>query len=127
MQKDDATWLNISYAVFALLVGYVAFKLVETVGIEFGWEERYASWFPNVRIAIAAVVGVVSAVLLRRSQERHQYYLSAIAELRKVTWPSLDDTRRMTIIVCVFVGIFALILAGFDLVWARALDIILPA
>jgi len=42
-----------------------------------------------------------------------------------VTWPSMPDTRRMTLIVCVVVGIFAVILAVFDLVWAKILGLLI--
>jgi preprotein translocase subunit SecE len=68
---------------------------------------------------------VAAAFYLGSNKERHEYFLAAIGELRKVTWPSMPDTRRMTLIVCVVVGIFAVILAIFDFVWAKMLGLLI--
>jgi len=45
--------------------------------------------------------------------------------MHKVSWPSWDDTKRMTTIVCVVVFVFAVILAIFDYAWANALKILI--
>ena len=50
---------------------------------------------------------------LKSDKERDEYFLQAIAELRKVTWPSVAETKQKTIVVCVVVGVFAVILCGF--------------
>ncbi len=124
MGKDDATWLNGAYVVFLLLIAYVVFKAVELAGIQTGWGERY-EWFGYAAKALALVGGVAATWALRQDAERHEYFLSSIAELRKVTWPNWNDTKRMTVVVCVVVGIFAVIVGVFDLVWAKALKILL--
>ena len=46
MQKDDATWLKLSY-VCALLSSFVMWKLFQTLGIQFNWLDKY-SWFKVV-------------------------------------------------------------------------------
>jgi preprotein translocase SecE subunit len=125
MQKDDATWLNVAYVCFLLLISFVAYKLIETVGIQFDWTERYDEWFPTASTIAAVVIGVGGTWWLRADKERHEYFLASIAELRKVTWPSWADIKRMTLIVCVVVVIFAVILAIFDIIWARALKMLL--
>ena len=62
---------------------------------------------------------------LKADKDRDDYFLQAIAELRKVTWPSVAETKQKTIVVCVVVGVFAVILAVFDLVWTKALGLLL--
>jgi preprotein translocase SecE subunit len=121
MPKDDSTWLNICYVAVAAFSAYVFFAAIETVGIETGWRERYFEWYPMVGTLSSLVLGAVAAVWLRWNSERHEYFLSAIAELRKVSWPSVEDTKKMTIIVVVVCGVFAVILAVFDIVWGRIL------
>jgi preprotein translocase subunit SecE len=37
----------------------------------------------------------------------------------------MDDTRKMTMIVCVVVVIFSIILTVFDVVWARLLKLLI--
>ena len=126
MGKDDGTWLNICYLAFAAVVAYFCYKAVGTFGVQFGWLERYDSWFPMAQNISAIVVGGGTALWLRADMDRREYHLAAIGEVRKVTWPTLPATKKMTIIVVIVVAIFAVILAVFDLVWAKVLQLILP-
>lgn len=120
MQKDDATWLKIAYATFAILVGYTLNKAMGTLGLETGYAQRY-TWFQPLGLAVSVVGAILVTWYLKSNQERHEYFLASIGEIRKVTWPNFIDTRRLTIVVCVVVGIFALILFIFDFVWAEIL------
>jgi preprotein translocase SecE subunit len=124
MQKDDATWLRVAYAVFALLTGYFIYKAFELVGIQMGYVERFG-WFNSAASVAGLVLGGAIGFWLASSPERHEYFLSSIAELRKVAWPKWPDVKRMTIVVCVVVGIFAVIVSVFDIIWARALKLLI--
>ena len=124
MEKDDATWLNIFYVACAFISAFVFWKAIEMLGIQMNWIERY-SWFKIAQNLVAVGLGVGSALVFRANKERHEYMLASIGELRKVTWPSMPDTRKMTIIVCWVVGIFALVLAGFDWIWGKILGLLL--
>jgi len=86
MSKDDATWLNVAYVVFLVLAAYVGFKAIETLGLQTGWVERF-EWFSIVSTLGGVVIGIIATVIVRTDAERHEYLLSSIAELRKVTWP----------------------------------------
>ena len=55
--KDDATWLNICYIVFAMIVAYIVYKAAYTVGLQFGFVERYDEWFPLVSRVCSIVAG----------------------------------------------------------------------
>jgi preprotein translocase SecE subunit len=124
MSKDDAAWLNVAYVVFFVLSSFVFFKAVETLGVQTGWSERF-DWYAAAQVVLGLVLGVSVTFYLRQDGTRHEYFLASIGELRKVTWPSWPDTKRMTIVVCVVVGIFAVIVSLFDLVWAKALKLLL--
>ena len=126
MTKDDATWLNICYIVFAMIVAYIVYKAAYTVGLQFGFVERYDEWFPLVSRVCSIVAGGGAALWLRSDEERREYHVSAIGEIRKVTWPSIPDTKRMTIVVVIVVAIFSVILTVFDVVWSKILQAILP-
>lgn len=125
MSKDDATWLNVVYLVFGILVAYIIHQTFTLVGVQTGWSERYDLWWPYAANAGAVFFGLIGVFLLRRNQERHEYMLAAIGELRKVTWPSADDTKKMTIIVVVVVAIFGALLAAMDLVFGKAISLLL--
>jgi preprotein translocase SecE subunit len=126
MSKDDKTWLNICYAGFFIVVAYFVHKAVFTLGVQLGWTEKYDEWYSLVNNVTCVVLSGGITFWLQRSSVRHEYYLSAIGEIRKVTWPSIPDTKKMTIIVAVVVGIFSVILSAFDVAWSRILQLFLP-
>jgi preprotein translocase subunit SecE len=120
MSKDDATWLRVAYAAFGLLMYYVFYKALETVGIQTGWGERF-EWFAYAETLGGIALAVACTWYLMMDKERHDYLLASVGELRKVTWPTWADTKRMTVIVGIVVGIFAVILGAFDFVWSQIL------
>lgn len=124
MGKDDATWLNVSYVIFMFLSAYVFYKAIEMVGIQFALVERY-DWFTFAATGLSVVAGAGVMIALRSGSERNEYYLASIGELRKVTWPSWADTKRMTIVVAVVVGFFSAVLSVFDVVWSRLLKMLI--
>ena len=64
----------------------------------FAEKDRKAFLFTNVvdskgkHYDIPVVVGALAAFGLRADKDRHEYLLQSVAELRKVTWPSWNDT-----------------------------------
>lgn len=125
MNKDDSYWLKVAYVIFAAIAGYTMYKATGTLGIQMGWSDRYDAWYQTAGTAFSVVFALLATWYLAHDKERGAYFLAAIGELRKVTWPSMPDTRRMTLIVCVVVGIFAAILAVFDLIWAKLFAMLL--
>ncbi|HEY6105777.1 MAG TPA: preprotein translocase subunit SecE, partial [Anaeromyxobacteraceae bacterium] len=62
----------------------------------------------------AAVAGVVAW----RTPRLHATSLEVAGELKKVTWPSLRETRAATLAVIAATFVAAAILGMFDYVWA---------
>ena len=118
MGKDDNTYLNLFYVFCGLVVAYIGWEAINFVGVQMNWLEKHDSWYPLFNTFSAIVIGVAFVFYLKSDKERHQHFLDSVAELRKVTWPSADDTRKMTTVVVIVVGIFAALLALFDLGWA---------
>ena len=125
MQKDDSTWLQIALSVWTLLTAFVFWKLFVVIGLKAGWIERFEVGFRIGSIAVAMLCGVVATLVLARNTERHDYLLASVGELRKVHWPDWENTKKLTIIVCVVVGIMSAILTVFDMAWAKILKAIL--
>lgn len=125
MQKDDSTWLNVALAGFALCIALVAWQGMTALSINLGWTDKFEAWLPAAIVVGSLAVGGLSAMWLNADAERHEYFLACIAELRKVSWPSMDDTRKMTLIVCVVVVIFSAILTVFDVAWAKLLRLLI--
>jgi len=125
MTKDEGYWLNVAYVVCALVGSFLCFKLFETVGIETGWGEKHIEWYPTVSILAGFVIGAYFTWVYAKKTGRREHHLNVIKELTKVTWPSADDTKRMTWVVVVVVAFFAAVLALFDMGWSWVLKQIL--
>lgn len=125
MAKDDAWWLRTFYILFVLFASFVSWKFVQTIGVNTNWMERYDDWWGTGAFVVSCAMGAAATTFLAGNKDRNEYLLASIGELRKVTWPSMVDTRRMTLIVCIVVGVFAVILAIFDFAWAKVLGLLL--
>ena len=119
MNKDDSYWLRVAYLAFATIVAYTTWKASGTLGVNTGWADRFEDWYPTVAGIGSVLIAAGATYYLAHSRERHDYFLAAISELRKVEWPTALDTRRMSTVVIIVVGIFAVILAVFDFIWAK--------
>ena len=53
-----------------------------------------------------------------------QYFIESWSELKKVTWPTRDHVRNLTILVFVISGIFGVYIGLWDLLWTTALRFI---
>ena len=111
MTKDDKFWVNAAYVAFALIIAYVGFKAIYTVGIQFGWLERYDTWYPMASNIGAVVIGLGAVFWLKSSTDRTEYHIAAVGELKKVTWPGKKEIIASTVIVLI-VGIFLMLYIG---------------
>ena len=50
-----------------------------------------------------------------------QYFIESWSELKKVTWPTREHVRNLTILVFVISAIFGVYIGVWDLVWRTAL------
>lgn len=85
------------------------------------------SYFSQVALALRAAVGIVAfivilAIIAVTSQGKKAWVFikGARTELRKVVWPTRQETIQTTIVVVIMVLITALILWGLDslFIWA---------
>ncbi len=83
-----------------------------------------ATWLRWVAVAAGLVVAAVVLAFSRYGSEFNQFVTSARIELRKIVWPSREETGKTTLIVFIFVAIAGFFFWGLDLLlsWAtRAL------
>lgn len=75
--------------------------------------------------AIAAVLTGGLVWYLYRRKDFFSLLSEVVIELKKVTWPSWDETKRSTVIVIVFTLLLSLFLAGSDQIWRFLTDMLL--
>jgi preprotein translocase subunit SecE len=126
---DVSRWVTVTYISIAIL----AFVIFDKT---FKWIWQATEALTEIAIvgshitlttfiAVAATAGLVS--WLYRKKEYYAYISEVVIELKKVTWPSISETKRATLIVIVFSILLSLYLWGMDQVWKRVTDFILSA
>jgi preprotein translocase SecE subunit len=53
-----------------------------------------------------------------------RYLTESYSELKKVTWPTREHVRNLTILVFIISGIFGLYIGFFDLIWRQVFVVI---
>ena len=126
MAADKATGIEpkrivvIFFVLAALALGVFAQKLLGLVFTYARWNDPAVlgeDWTLTALLgfAIAAVVAVVTW----RTPKAHTVSLEIAGELKKVTWPTMRETRAATVAVLIATFSAAVILGVFDYVWAK--------
>ncbi len=76
-----------------------------------------AEWVASPVDILSAVMGIITFVVLLKNEKANSFTNEVITELGKVTWPNKKETVLSTGVVSVLVGICAMILFGFDMMW----------
>ena len=100
------------------IVKYVVALLLVAAGLfAFYWFE--GQWPGGVRV-LAVIAGLVAGaavfLLTAKGADTRDFLSESRFELRKVVWPTRQETMRTTWIVMLVVVIISLLLGGFDLV-----------
>ena len=53
-----------------------------------------------------------------------RYFSESYSELKKVTWPTREHVRNLTVLVFLISAVFGVYIGFFDLVWSRVLRFI---
>jgi preprotein translocase subunit SecE len=118
----DRKWTYLMFAVGGLLLAY----LLTRSGF-WAWEYLATSDFAGdyvgkpkellIDLFGFGVAGIVTAVALR-NERLVELANEVTAELRKVTWPTREETFAATIVVIVTVIVASIFLGLFDLLWS---------
>jgi preprotein translocase subunit SecE len=111
-------------AIFYVLAAIALAKFLETV---VGMIFSYARWNDatvlvegwNVSTVVGFAVAAIVAVVAWRIPRTQAVSLEVALELKRVTWPSLRETRAATLAVVVASFIAAVVLGIFDFIWLR--------
>lgn len=76
------------------------------------------------RIGRLPVIGALSRIG-DRDGAFQRFVRDTRSELRKVTWPTREQTMNLTVIVCIVSGIVGILLGGIDLLFAQLFRLLL--
>ena len=108
----------IAYVLAAIAAGFFLEKIasIAFTYLRVNDSEVFGGW--SLSTIIGFVAAAVIAVVVWRIPRTQAVSLEVALELRRVTWPTLRETRAATIAVIVASAIAAVILGVFDMVWS---------
>ncbi len=108
----------IFYAVAALAVGMFLQKVLELSFGAAGINDFTVVGDWTLSTVLGFVIAVAAAIVTWRVPKTQRISMEIALELRRVTWPSMRETRASTIAVIVASFVAAAILGVFDLIWS---------
>jgi preprotein translocase subunit SecE len=108
----------IFYVAAALALGMFLEKVLEISFAAAGVNDFVVVSDWTLSTVLGFVVAVVAAVVVWRVPKTQRVSMEIALELRRVTWPSLRETRASTIAVIIASFVAAVILGMFDLAWS---------
>jgi len=122
---DPKRLVAIFYVLAALALGVFLQKVVGVVFSYVRWNDRQVLGDLTIQdLAEYAcfAISAVAAVVAWRTPRAQTVSLEVANELKKVTWPSLRETRAATVAVVVATFVAAAILGLFDFAWGSLGD-----
>ena len=112
-------WVNLVFAGIAILAFVIFDKAAKWLWVELKPTVDYAILGSYITLTtfIGLVLALLLTVILYRAPGVFSYLSEVVAELKKVTWPTLDETKRSTVIVIVFTLLLSAYLAVADWIW----------
>lgn len=123
MDNTNSKIITVSFVVASAIIGFTVGLLIDVFASSFGAVARLTNT-DLVRHGVPVVVGVGLFAYLQFTPKMVTWADEVVSEIRKIVWPSLQDTRFMTIVVCVMVLISSLIISTFDMVSAYVINVV---
>ena len=106
------------FIVAGVLAGvFVRYLALGVLGVV-GREDPMVLMVPATVLA-AGVIGIATTLILLRTESASAFTDSVVAELKRVTWPSREETISNTGIVVGAAVFFATLLSAYDFLWMK--------
>jgi preprotein translocase subunit SecE len=124
MESQHQKWVNVSYLVLAILLGYIVFSVSGKAVAAYDLEAQFKSIDLILR-GLSTLAGALLFLGLYRSDRANQFMNEVVVELSRVTWPTQKDTASATMIVIVMVVISGMVLGLLDYFWTQIMKWVL--
>ena len=105
-------WVHLMFFGGGAVVAYVLIQAVD-------WVWGYWAKPPELYVDAIALSAAATATLIAWKHPTVFSLASEVAlELKKVTWPTRQETKWATVVVLITVAIAAIILSLYDIVWS---------
>jgi preprotein translocase subunit SecE len=110
----------IFYVLAALALGVFAQKILGLVFSYARWNDPAVfgeDW--TLTSILGFAIAAIAAIVTWRAPRANAVSFEVAGELKKVTWPTLRETRAATVAVVIATFAAAVVLGVFDYVWAK--------
>ena len=107
------------------MTGFFVESAINEVVNSAHWENPSLLGIISASALVAIVSGIVTFFALLRTRAATSFTDSVVSELLKVAWPTREETTNNTMIVIGATLFFAILLAVYDLAWAKLTGIFL--
>lgn len=122
MENSNSKIITISFMAAGILLGIVAFVLIESAAaVATGATGRFLSQ-EFVRHGVPVGLGLIAFFVLQFNKKVLAWADEVVSELRKIHWPTRRDTTNLTIMVCVMLLISGGVLGLFDVLAGSFID-----
>lgn len=105
---------------------YVLALLIAAAGVAvFYMMPQWSGVIRGLLVAIGFGLALVVFGLTAKGREAREFFSDSLFELRKVVWPTREESYRITGMVLVVVLLISLILSGFDFVISWLIKLLL--
>ena len=123
MEKSYNKIITVSFIVTAILAGYVVSVLIKVL----------SAWGTFARISnndlvshgVPVAFGAIFFFYMILNTKIRTWAGEVALEISKIVWPTVKDTKALTIVVCLIVLLAALIFWMFDVVSSQLIEFIL--
>lgn len=122
---SNQRYVLLSFVVGAVLVGLTVQAAANSAFLQFAWPDRRLLGVLNTTSAIALLSGLVTFVALLRNHKAVSFTDEVVGELRRVTWPTREETVRAATTVVLTTLFVAGLLGAYDFVWKNLADLVL--
>jgi len=116
--EQPRRYVVIFYALAAVVLGFFAERVLQKTFAWLRWNDAAVLGDYTVTTLVGFGGAAVAAVVTWQVERTRTLSLQVAEELRRVTWPSVRETRAATVAVILASAIAAVILGVFDFVWS---------
>ena len=121
---DNRKLILAFYITCAMVVWFLSRQSFNYVYLQF-YQVRRIPGVGAAREFVPVILSLIGFLIVVAHRKTNVFMDEVMTELKKVTWPSREDVVRSTTVVIICILIAGLILAGFDLVWGKAISFLL--
>ena len=124
---EVSRYVNLAYALGFILAVITCNKAMDAIWAAFERLPEIGLVGNTITLTNAIAVVIAAAVMwyLYKREDYRTYVSEVMLELKKVTWPNWDETKRSTLIVILFTIVLSAFLWGSDQVWKFLTDLLL--